>query len=74
MLGGIQPGPLESYLREVFGGRGDDGLLQRFQLVVWPDVGGRRYDITSGGDLREAMDRRATYEQSLVDGGQHERP
>ena len=25
----------------VFGGHGDDGLLQRFQLAVWPDVGGR---------------------------------
>ena len=37
VLGGIQPGPLERYLREVFGGRGDDGLLQRFQLAVWPD-------------------------------------
>jgi hypothetical protein len=37
VLGGIQPGPLERYLREVFAGRGDDGLLQRFQLAVWPD-------------------------------------
>ncbi len=37
----IQPGPLERYLRAVFAGRGDDGLLQRFQLAVWPDVGGR---------------------------------
>src|SRR5713226_1916186 len=41
VLGGIQPGPLERYLREVFGGHGDDGLLQRFQLAVWPDGGGR---------------------------------
>jgi putative DNA primase/helicase len=41
VLGGIQPGPLERYLREVFAGRGDDGLLQRFQLTVWPDGGGR---------------------------------
>src|SRR5713226_7446616 len=41
VLGGIQPGPLERYLREVFAGRGDDGLIQRFQLAVWPDVGGR---------------------------------
>ena len=41
MLGGIQPGPLERYLREVFGGRGDDGLIQRFQLSVWPDVAGQ---------------------------------
>jgi Protein of unknown function (DUF3987) len=24
-----------------FGGRGDDGLIQRFQLAVWPDVAGR---------------------------------
>ena len=41
VLGGIQPVPLERYLREVFGGRGDDGLIQRFQLAVWPDVAGR---------------------------------
>jgi len=27
--------------REVFGGRGDDGLIQRFQLAVWPDGAGR---------------------------------
>jgi hypothetical protein len=39
ILGGIQPGPLAHYLRDVFeGGIGDDGLIQRFQLVVWPDV------------------------------------
>src|SRR5216684_4331365 len=41
VLGGIQPGPLERYLRAVFAGRGDDGLLQRFQLAVWPDGGGQ---------------------------------
>ncbi len=40
VLGGIQPGPLERFLRAVFAGRGDDGLLQRFQLAVWPDGGG----------------------------------
>lgn len=39
MLGGIQPGKLQSYIREaVSGGAGDDGLLQRFGLLVWPDV------------------------------------
>lgn len=39
MLGGIQPGKLQSYVREaVAGGTGDDGLLQRFGLAVWPDV------------------------------------
>lgn len=38
ILGGIQPGPLSSYVYEAArGGKGDDGLLQRFQLLVWPD-------------------------------------
>jgi len=39
MLGGIQPGKVQSYVREaVTGGAGDDGLLQRFGLAVWPDI------------------------------------
>jgi putative DNA primase/helicase len=38
MLGGIQPGPLAQYLRAALrGGAGDDGLMQRFQLAVYPD-------------------------------------
>lgn len=38
VLGGIQPGPLAAYVREAAGdGRGADGLLQRFQLLAWPD-------------------------------------
>ena len=37
ILGGIQPGPLGDYLRAcVKGGIGDDGLMQRFQLLVYP--------------------------------------
>ena len=39
MLGGIQPGKIQSYVRDaVAGGAGDDGLLQRFGLAVWPDI------------------------------------
>lgn len=39
ILGSIQPGPLQSYISGATrGGEGDDGLLQRFQLAVWPDV------------------------------------
>lgn len=39
MLGGIQPGKLQAYIHDaVKGGAGDDGLLQRFGLLVWPDV------------------------------------
>jgi hypothetical protein len=37
ILGGIQPGPLAGLVREMRGS-GDDGLLQRFQLAVWPDA------------------------------------
>jgi hypothetical protein len=39
ILGGIQPGPFAHYIRAALdGGVGDDGLIQRFQLLVWPDV------------------------------------
>jgi len=38
IIGGIQPGPLQQYIHQaISGGGGDDGLLQRFQLLVWPD-------------------------------------
>lgn len=39
MLGGIQPGKIRDYLRSaVNGGKGDDGLVQRIQLLVYPDI------------------------------------
>jgi hypothetical protein len=39
VYGGIQPGKLQAYIKQaVHGGGGDDGLLQRFQLLVWPDT------------------------------------
>jgi hypothetical protein len=38
MLGGIQPDKLRSYLSDASETRlQDDGLIQRFQLLVWPD-------------------------------------
>jgi Protein of unknown function (DUF3987) len=38
LLGGIQPGRLSDYLRHaIHGGRDDDGLAQRLQLLVYPD-------------------------------------
>ena len=41
MLGGTQPGKIQQYVRDaVAGGSGDDGLLQRFGLAVWPDIAG----------------------------------
>jgi putative DNA primase/helicase len=39
MLGSTQPGRISDYLSQaVRGGRGDDGLMQRFGLLVWPDI------------------------------------
>jgi hypothetical protein len=44
MLGGIQPGRIQEYVRgAVSGGSGDDGLLQRFGMAVWPDIGSFKY-------------------------------
>ncbi len=39
MLGSAQPGRISQYLgRAIRGGRFDDGLIQRFGLMVWPDI------------------------------------
>ncbi len=45
-IGAIQPGVLQDYLRQaVRGGAGDDGLVQRFQLAVWPDMPARWVNV-----------------------------
>jgi putative DNA primase/helicase len=41
LLGGLQPGPLMKLLKAVARGEdADDGLVSRFQLLVWPDAPG----------------------------------
>lgn len=41
LLGSTQPGRIAEYIgHAVKGGAGDDGLIQRFGLLVWPDTGG----------------------------------
>jgi len=37
LMGGIQPGKLVPYLAAQKEGKGDDGLVERFQLMVYPD-------------------------------------
>jgi putative DNA primase/helicase len=39
LIGNIQPPRLRNYLRDILtGGPSDDGLIQRLQIMVWPDV------------------------------------
>jgi hypothetical protein len=39
LLGTTQPGVVSEYVRRATtGGAGDDGLIQRFGLIVWPDT------------------------------------
>lgn len=41
VLGGIQPARLRSYLSQaLMDAPGNDGLMQRFQLLAWPDLNG----------------------------------
>lgn len=54
ILGSIQPGPLSELVRGLRGD-GDDGLLQRFQLAVWPDVSEKWRNVDRAPD-REARD------------------
>ncbi len=53
VLGGIQPGPMGSLMRELQrNARANDGLLQRFQLAVWPDLS-RRFELIDMEPNRE---------------------
>ncbi len=38
IVGGIQPRPLSRFVRAAQSGEQADGLLQRLQLIVWPDA------------------------------------
>ena len=52
ILGGIQPGPMSTYMaRAARGGQDDDGLVQRFQLLVYPDPSGVWQNIDRSPDL-----------------------
>jgi hypothetical protein len=58
LLGSTQPGRLAEYVRRaVSGGAGDDGIIQRFGLLVWPDQKGDwkecdRWPDTDGASVR----------------------
>ena len=57
LLGSTQPGRLAEYMRRaIAGGAGDDGLIQRFSLLVWPDQSPewREVDRYPNSDARAA--------------------
>lgn len=37
IIGGIQPSKIATLVRDAIRGTSDDGLIQRFQLAIWPD-------------------------------------
>lgn len=37
IIGGIQPSKIATLVRDAIKGTSDDGLIQRFQLAIWPD-------------------------------------
>jgi hypothetical protein len=57
IFGGIQPAKLNSYIEEALnGGPGDDGLIQRFQLMVYPEIN-RQWVNVDRWPERECRDR-----------------
>ena len=66
VLGGIQPGPLSSYVEGAFDdGESADGLLQRLQVLVYPDRG--RFDPTDLPPDLDARDRAHKVFKGLAD-------
>lgn len=66
IVGGIQPARLRGYLSDaVTDGPGNDGLLQRFQVLVWPDLD-PQYRHVDRAPNREAEQRVVEVFTSLV--------
>jgi len=54
VFGAMTPGPLTTYVYQATrGGIGDDGLLQRFQVLVWPDTPREWKNVDRIPDTRE---------------------
>jgi putative DNA primase/helicase len=63
MLGSTQPGRIADYVRvAVKGGHGDDGLIQRFGLTVWPDIGPDWRNVDRWPDSKARQEANRVYE------------
>lgn len=60
VMGSTQPGRVSEYLREAIAdGAGNDGLIQRFGLITWPDIDPEWQDVDRWPD---AGKKRAAFE------------
>ncbi len=70
MLGGIQPGRLRSYLADALeDGPSNDGLIQRFQVMVWPTA--VRANLDSSGAKKEVQSEARSLEEGYITGTRH---
>lgn len=63
LLGSIQPAIIGGYLRQAVAGGGGDGLLSRFQLLVWPDIAGEWRDVDRWPDTKAKAKAFQTFER-----------
>ncbi|MBI1867080.1 MAG: DUF3987 domain-containing protein [Methylocystis sp.] len=64
LLGSTQPGRIAEYMRRaVAGGTGDDGLIQRFGLLVWPDQSPEWKEVDRYPDTAARQTAWATFER-----------
>jgi len=63
LLGSIQPAVIGGYLRQTVATGGGDGLLSRFQLMVWPDISGDWKDVDRWPDSDARDQAFATFER-----------
>ena len=63
LLGSTQPGRIAGYIRTaVKGGASDDGLIQRFGLLVWPDTGGDWHNVDRWPDSKAKREAHRVFE------------
>lgn len=73
LMGGLQPSKLREYLRSaVYGGKGDDGLAQRLQMLVYPDISAqwtrvdRQPDLAAANAADSVFDRLANLDPTAI--------
>ncbi len=64
IIGAIQPGPFKDYMvGAVAGGAGDDGLVQRFQMAVWPDTGREWVNVDRWPNTQARQEAKAIFQR-----------